>query len=320
MAGLKELRTRLESAHSTQQLTSAMKMVSVSKLRKAQAKSVKVRGMCLRLLEVYRSIAGESENTERNVLLHKGYAKEERALLVVVASDKGMCGSFNSNVCRGAESYIKENLTHIARENIRILAVGNRASAYFSSKGYPLDETLPIDGLDYAKAAKVMRQIVAQYKQGKLHRVDIVYCKPINAATQVVQSRTILPVDGILELGDSILTEERQAQISAATIEHARRARKYALNFDSQTEVLPDLKEVIDAMLPLISVLYFYFAICQSAVAEHGARMTAMSKASDNAETLIKELNLKYNKMRQSAITNELLEIVSGANALNDNE
>ncbi len=323
MAGLKELRTRLESAHSTQQLTSAMKMVSVSKLRKAQARSVKVRGMCLRLLEVYRSIAGEGEDTEKNLLLHQGYAKEEKALLIVIASDKGMCGSFNSNVCKGAEAYIKENYTHIPNRNIQVLAVGNRASSYFSSRPYPLFKdcpALPIDGLDYVKAAKVMRQIVTQYNKGKLHRVDIVYCKPVNAATQIVQSRTVLPVDGILELGDSLLMEEHRSQIPAVTVEHARRARRYASHFDAQTEVLPDLQGVIDAMLPYISILYFYFAVCQSTVAEHGARMTAMSKASDNAETLIKELNLKYNKMRQSAITNELLEIVSGANALNDNE
>ncbi|MDE6492997.1 MAG: ATP synthase F1 subunit gamma [Bacteroidales bacterium] len=323
MAGLKELRTRLESAHSTQQLTSAMKMVSVSKLRKAQVRAANVRGICLRLLEVYRSIVSDKEDAEENVLLHKGYAKEEKVLLIVIASDKGMCGSFNTNICKGAEAYIKEHYTHVAQKDIRILAVGNRAVSYFSSRPYPLFKDrpgLPIEGLDYAKAAGVMKEVVAEFKAGGLHRVDIVYCKPINAATQIVRSRTILPVDGVLELGDSLLKIESRTKTSVAIIDNVHRARKYASNFDSQTEVLPDLPAVIGMMLPLIPVLYFYFTLCQSAVAEHGARMTAMSKASDNAEALIKELNLKYNKMRQSAITNELLEIVSGANALNDNE
>ncbi|MDE5574411.1 MAG: ATP synthase F1 subunit gamma [Bacteroidales bacterium] len=319
MAGLKELRIRLESARSTQQLTSAMKMVSVSKLRKAQLKTAHVRALCFRLLEIYRNVAENASPNEQNSLLHQGYASVNRVLVIVLASDKGMCGSFNSNVCKEAEQYIKRTYGHLPAQDIEVLPLGNRAVAYFAGKGHALSDIpgiSPTDA-DYAQVSVFMQKILEKYRQGIFHRVDLVCEKPINAATQIVRTRKVLPIDHILESGTRLLDDERNKAASAAAIEDAYSAAVgVGAFFSDKVEILPDAQTVINSMLPMVSVLYFYLALCQSLVAEHGARMTAMSKASENAEALIKELNLRYNKLRQSAITNELLEIVSGANAL----
>ncbi|MCM1531354.1 MAG: ATP synthase F1 subunit gamma [Bacteroides sp.] len=318
MAGLKELRTRLESARSTQQLTSAMKMVSVSKLRKAQQKTAHVRALCFRLLELYRNVADSADCTEHNCLLQQGHGKVSRALVIVLASDKGMCGSFNSNVCKEAEQYIQRTYGHLPPQDVEVLPVGNRAVAYFAGKDHVISEIpgfSPTDA-EYGDVAAFMRQVSEQYHQGVFHRVDLVCEKPVNAATQVVKARQVLPIDYILDAGVRLLDEERRKAASAAALEDASSAVDFGLHFSNKVDILPDARMVIDTMLPMVSVLYFYLVLCQSLVAEHGARMTAMSKASENADALIKELNLKYNKLRQSAITNELLEIVSGANAL----
>lgn len=319
MAGLKELRIRLESARSTQQLTSAMKMVSVSKLRKAQVKTATMRAICFRLLEIYRNVADRAETNDHNSLLRQGHAKTERVLVLVLASDKGMCGSFNSNVCKEAESYIRKNYGHLSKQDVHVLPIGSRAVAYFSGKDYALETDIPgfsPTDADYEKVAAFMRQVVERYRRGVFHRVDLVCEKPINAATQIVRARKVLPIDYILDAGVRLLDDERRKATSAAAIEDAHSAANFGAFFADKVEILPDPETVIDTLLPMVSVLYFYLALCQSLVAEHGARMTAMSKASENAEVLIKELNLRYNKLRQSAITNELLEIVSGANAL----
>ena len=318
MAGLKELRIRLESARSTQQLTSAMKMVSVSKLRKAQAKAAHVRALCFRLFEIYRNVAESAEPAGNNSLLHHGYDKVNRVLVIVLASDKGMCGSFNTNVCKEAEHYISRVYGHLPLNDIEVLPVGNRAVVYFSGKKY---KTSDIPGFspteaEYTQVYAFMQQILEKYRQGVFHRVDLVCEKPINAATQIVQARKVLPIDDILSAGSRLLEEEHRKTVSAAAIQESSVAVDFGAFFSDKVEILPDAHTLVDTMLPMVAVLYFYMTLCRSLVAEHGARMTAMSQASDNAEALIKELNLRYNKLRQSAITNELLEIVSGANAL----
>lgn len=320
MAGLKELRTRLESARSTQQLTSAMKMVSVSKLRKAQNKTARVRGISFRLMEIYRNVVGNDPFEEKDSLLMEGYDREERVLVIVLASDKGMCGSFNTNVCKEAEAYIKRQYGHLKTEDIQLLPIGSRAVAYFSGKDYVQSDIRGFSPSEVAfnDVSVFMHCILDAYTKGVFHRVDLICEKPINAATQIVKARKVLPINRILEAGDRLLDEERRKTASLAAIKEAHSAMSYGEAFSSDAEILPDKHTFIESMLPMVAILYFYMSLCQSLVAEHGARMTAMGKASDNAETLIKELNLKYNKLRQSAITNELLEIVSGANALSE--
>lgn len=322
MAGLKELRTRLESARSTQQLTAAMKMVSVSKWRKAQLRTANVRAICFRLFETYRNVADQAAWEGKNVILRDGHDKVEQVLVLVLAADKGMCGSFNSNVCKEAEAYIKRTYAHLPLEKVHVLPIGNRAITYFASKKYTKATDIPSftpTDATYDEVAAFMLKVVEKYQKGVYQRVDVVCVKPINAATQIARSRKILPIHDILEAGDRLVREERhKAVISTAALKDAHSAADFGAAFAGKVEILPDAQTLIDTMLPMASVLYFYMTLCQSLVAEHGARMTAMSKASDNAEELIKELNLRYNKLRQSAITNELLEIVSGANALAD--
>lgn len=322
MAGLKELRNRLESARSTQQLTSAMKMVSVSKLRKAQVRSANVRAICFRLMEIYRNVSLTIENIGSENLLTGGYPRIERVLVIVLASDKGMCGNFNTNVCKEAERHIKRRYKDIAVENISVLPVGNRAVAYFAGKDYKKSDIKAFSPTEavYEDVAAFVRRVEEAYTRGDFHRVDMICEKSINAATQIVRARKIFPIDSILKAGNRLLSEERKQTASAAALKDAHSAASFGAFFSEDVEILPDPKTFILAMMPQVPILYFYLTLCQSLVAEHGARMTAMSKASDNADVLIKELNLKYNKLRQSAITNELLEIVSGANALSAGE
>lgn len=322
MAGLKELRTRLESARSTQQLTSAMKMVSVSKLRKAQVKAANVRAIGFRLMEIYRNVADRMQQTEKGSLLTEGYARVERVLVIVLASDKGMCGNFNTNVCKETEAYIKKKYGKLPRQNVTVLPIGNRAITYFAGKDYGKSEIKVFSPTDavFEDVSAFVRQVEHAYRKGVFHRVDMICEKSINAATQIVKARKIFPIDQILEAGKRLLSEERKNTASSAALKEAHSAVSFGASFSDDVEILPDPQTFITAMMPQVPVLYFYLTLCQSLVAEHGARMTAMSKASDNADVLIKELNLRYNKLRQSAITNELLEIVSGANALSEDE
>ena len=319
MAGLKELRTRLDSAKSTQQLTSAMKMVSVSKLRRAQNRATRVREMCLRLLAIYRAVVDGKEACMEDCLLHEGYARPANVLVIVLASDKGMCGVFNTSVCRAAEEHIKKSYARLSRSDIGVFSIGNKAGQYFASKGYArlLSEACcPANEMDYPRLSVWMDKVIEHYESGKIQKVDVVYCRPVNAATHSVRVQELLPVAEVMKLGEAAEEEYRKKGESAALIGDVKQARHRAAFFQpGQVEILPDLESVIGSLLPKVAALYLYLALCQSSVAEHGARMTAMSQATDNAEELIKELNLKYNKLRQSGITNELIEIVSGATA-----
>ena len=319
MAGLKELRTRLDSAKSTQQLTSAMKMVSVSKLRKAQNRTSRVREMCFRLMAIYRTMAQENDFPIQEHLLHKGYDKPSRVLVIVIASDKGMCGTFNAAVCRAAEEHIQKNYSHLPVSDIGVFSIGNKAGQYFASRPYARmlsASCFPAGEMDYVHLQAWMSEILDAYRKGSIQKVEVVYCRPVNAATHTVRVQEILPVAGVLKLGEAAVEDFRKQGESSASIGSVEEARHRAGFFQSgMVEVLPGMGPVLESMLPKVASLYFYLSLCQSVVAEHGARMTAMSQATDNAEELIKELNLRYNKLRQSGITNELIEIVSGATA-----
>ena len=319
MAGLKELRTRLETAKSTQQLTAAMKMVSVSKLRKAQDRASRIREMCFRLMDVYRETTKGNEEYVQSHLLHKGYGNPSRVLVVVLSSDKGMCGTFNSAVCKAAEEHIRDSYGGMPLSDVGVCCIGGKAGSYFSDRGYAhflSRDCVPASEMDYGHLSAWMEEVLEAYSSGRIHQVDVVSCRPVNAATQEIRVQKLLPVSGVLERGGRALEDYLRRGESAAWIDHVRKARQRAAFFrPGQMYVLPGEEAVLESMLPKVAVLYLYFSLCQSFVAEHGARMTAMSQATDNAEELIKDLNLKYNKLRQSGITNELIEIVSGATA-----
>lgn len=317
MAGLKEIRMRLESAKSTRQLTSAMKMVSVSKLRKAQNRQAWVRETCFRFMEIFRNVSRHTDLSE-NLLFEARSAPVSKVLVIVVASEKGLCGSFNTNVCRAAEDHIRKNYAHLPVSDVHVLGIGNKAIRYFESYAGPVHSSSVIPSPSnavYADASRLMAKVIGSFKAGSIHQVDVVYCRPVNAATQEVHIMTLLPVSNLLSSGDAVIRERELRSGSVAAARNVEMAQMNA-SFYHQADILPDKGSVVESMLPSVSALFFYYALCQSATAEHGARMTAMSKASDNADALIKSLNLSYNKLRQTSITNELLEIVSGSNAL----
>lgn len=313
---MKELRIRLESAKSTQQLTSAMKMVSVSKLRKAQTRQAWVRETCFRFMEIFRNVSRHVD-LSGNMLFAARSEDVAKVLVIVIASEKGLCGSFNINVCRAAEEHIRKNYAHLPVSDVHVLGVGAKAVRYFSSYAGPVHSSTSIPSpanAVYGDVSKLMAKVIGYFKAGDINQVDVVYCRPINAATQEIHTMTILPVADLLSSGDTVIKEKEIRSGSVAAARNVEEARMNA-SFYQQADILPDEKAVVESMLPSVSVLFLYYALCQSATAEHGARMTAMSKASDNADALIKSLNLSYNKLRQTSITNELLEIVGGSSA-----
>lgn len=302
MASLKDIKIRMDSVRSTQQLTSAMKMVSASKLRRAQLAQNILKDVAEKLAQIVRNIyAGFEDNDVPFFFLDR--PKIQHALIVVVTSDKGLCGSFNSAVIKAAQSLIETEYKDLAKENrIELLCLGKKGVEFFSKKPYkihPLSNT-PLEHIDYKLIFPIAKTVVRDYAKGDYDRVEFVYHRPINAATQKLHIQRFLPLTKTAEIDEIQNNELVIEELSQYTI------------------FLPNRKDAILQLLPGLLKTYFYYMILEAATAEHGARMTAMHKASDNAKQLLKVLNMDYNKKRQSAITNELMEIVSGAEALNN--
>ncbi|MEA2107614.1 MAG: ATP synthase F1 subunit gamma [Bacteroidota bacterium] len=293
MSSLKDIRTRISSVKSTRQITSAMKMVSAAKLKKAQDSVINLRPYAHKLNEILNNITKSVNIIEDNIYVRSGYP--ERILFVVISSNKGLCGAFNMNVIKETiriidEDYYGEN----EQGNVDVLTIGKAATEYFSKKGYKdigSDNDL-LDQLSFDKAAPLIEKIIDSFVDKDYDRVMLVYNRFKNAAVQILTSHQFLPVEvNYCEDEDSFV------------------------NFDYIME--PDQEYIVKHLIPKSLKLNFYEALLESLAAEHGARMTAMHKATDNATTLIKELELTYNKARQASITNEISEIVGGAEALN---
>lgn len=293
MSSLKDIRTRISSVKSTRQITSAMKMVSAAKLKKAQDSVINLRPYAHKLNEILNNITKSVNIIEDNIYARSGYP--ERILFVVISSNKGLCGAFNMNVIKETiriidEDYYGEN----EQGNVDVLTIGKAATEYFSKKGYKVigsDNDL-LDQLSFDKAAPLIEKIIDSFVDKDYDRVMLVYNRFKNAAVQILTSHQFLPVEvNYCEDEDSFV------------------------NFDYIME--PDQEYIVKHLIPKSLKLNFYEALLESLAAEHGARMTAMHKATDNATTLIKELELTYNKARQASITNEISEIVGGAEALN---
>jgi len=293
MSSLKDIRTRISSVKSTRQITSAMKMVSAAKLKKAQDSVINLRPYAHKLNEILNNITKSVNIIEDNIYARSGYP--ERILFVVISSNKGLCGAFNMNVIKETirlidEDYYGEN----EQGNVDVLTIGKAATDYFSKKGYKIigyDNEL-LDQLSFDKTAPLIKKIIDSFVTKDYDRVMLIYNRFKNAAVQILTSHQFLPVEvNYCEDEDSFV------------------------NFDYIME--PDQEYIIKNLIPRSLKLNFYEALLESLAAEHGARMTAMHKATDNASSLIKELQLTYNKARQASITNEISEIVGGAEALN---
>ena len=291
MANLKEIRRRISSVKSTRQITSAMKMVAAARLRKAQDKIVKLRPYAAKLHELLVGIsqAMEEPGSEN---IYSRIAEKEKLLLVVVTSNRGLCGSFNANVIKETMSLVEGKYSRQYREGeLWIMTIGKKAWDFFRKREFQIyqDKSELFDDLTFQNCSELAGQVMDDFLEGKFDRVEFVYNKFKNAAVQELSYETFLP----LETGEN---EEDQPP------------GDYIFE--------PGREEIIKELIPKTLKIQFYRTVLDSYVAEHGARMTAMHMATDNATGLIRDLNLEYNKARQASITNQILEVVNGAEAL----
>ena len=288
MANLKEVRTRIASVSSTQQITSAMKMVSAAKFRRAQNAIIGMRPYAAQLGEIVTDIdTGDGVLTPYHVV-----RPVSTVAIVVVTSNKGLCGAFNSNVLKLAQQRIDHWRTEGAA--IHLVCIGKKATEHFSrQKELQLssyDELLDAPGFD--AIATLADTLMDDFADKRVDRVELIYNQFKNSLSQVLSCEQFLPV----------------AQRMATDVEGGRLSNDYIFE--------PSKEDILREMIPLTLRSTFYRMILDSLAAEHGARMTAMQKATDNATELLKDLRLSYNKARQAAITNEIIEIVSGSEAL----
>ena len=287
MPNLKEVKNRISSVGSIQQITRAMKMVAAAKLRKAQQRAWRLRPYVASLADIVSGLL-QTPGAE-TPLLSAPPKPEAPTLLIPIAADKGLCGGFNSIIMKATLAQIQAHAP-----KVHLLPLGRRAYGFSqkTKKTLTTDYYQIFQALQYAKAQKIGQHIVQQYLQGHASRVILIYNEEKNVATQVLRTRTILP-------------------IALAPPTRAKTAPTEYIYEPSQAKIL-------DTLLPLLLYTQLYQALVESNAAEHGARMTAMGKASENADQLLKELRLSYNRTRQAVITREILEIVGGAEALKE--
>jgi F-type H+-transporting ATPase subunit gamma len=303
MAGLKELKNRLSTVKQTEVMTSAMKMVSASKLRKAQSSLYKAKAFAMSVSDVYSRAGGEFTGEcsgERGEKQLKTAAK--KVLLVVLTSNKGLCGSFNTAVCKEAERRYKM----YSDTRTELLCIGAKGYEYFNARKYPLckEYDARTEFRTYSEISTLSRSLSEWYDKGRYDKIEVIYSHPVNAMSAERRIVSLLPLQQIDFSADK-----------KTVVQTANNATTAGINIDNIL-FFPSRAEVARTIVPLIIAAVLYFFMMESYVSEHGARMTAMSQATDNAQTLGRELNLTYNKLRQQAITNELLEIIAGANAL----
>lgn len=291
MANLKEVRTRIESVNSMKQITSAMKMVAASKLRKSQNAILAMRPYAEKFNEIISAISAESPMVNCQSFLNN--QQSERILIIPISSNKGLCGAFNANVIRTTINFIKEEYqTSIDNNQLDILCIGSKVEEILKFKKYPVvgNNNELLDNLTYDNAAVFAERLMKDFEEGRYGKIIFVYNYFKNAATQILVTEQFLPMS---------------SQQSAVTSQS-----------DSDFIFQPNKEEILGTMIPKSLKLQVYKILLDSFASEQGARMISMTQATDNATELLKELNLTYNKARQSAITNELVEIVSGADAL----
>ena len=290
MANLKEIRTRISSTKSTKQITSAMKMVSAAKLKKAQDAIIQMRPYAMKLQDILIHLSSGLDDLDGNV--YSSGRQLEKVLLVVITANRGLCGGFNSNVVKKTVELIEGPYKdqHQAG-NLDILLLGKKGGDVLKSKGFIAngEKNFVLDKPVFDTVAPVAEEIMALYANKKYDQIDLVYNQFKNSASQVLMQEQFLP----------LAIEEDEA--------HHRRP-DYIFE--------PSLEYMVEELIPEALKIQFYKAVLDSQAAEHGARMTAMHQATDNATELIRDLNLEYNKARQAAITNQIVEIVSGAEAL----
>ncbi|MDB5155073.1 MAG: atpG [Mucilaginibacter sp.] len=294
MANLKEVRNRIASVSSTQQITKAMKMVSAAKLKRATNAIVQLRPYAGKLKDMLANLSASLEDGSSPFLQER---EPVRILIVVVSSNRGLAGAFNTNVIKTANNLIAEKYsTQLKAGNVSIVGIGKKGQEYYQRRKYNVigNNNELYSGLTFLNVSTVTESIMQDFLKGNYDRVELVYNRFKNAAVQFLTVEQLLPVP----------KAEKSKDAKAAQVD-------YILE--------PSQEEIVQQLIPKNIKIQLYKAVLDSYASEHGARMTAMDKATDNAGELIKALKLAYNQARQAAITTELTEIVSGAAALSSN-
>ena len=298
MANLKEVRTRINSVNSTMQITSAMKMVSASKLRKSQSAIVALRPYASKLYEIIQNLSAAMQTSTEGVYtkIHKENIEDEKILLIPVASNKGLCGVFNVNVLRETLNALNEDYkVQYEKGNVDILCISKKVEETLRFKKYHVigNKNELLDKLTYNNAVKFAEKLMKDFVEIKYARIIFIYNQFKSAGSHILKREQFLPI-----VGSTPANKDD--------------------NFSNETEYIfqPSKEEILNSLIPKSLKLQLYKILIDSFTSEHGARMVSMTQATDNAGELLKELNLSYNKARQGAITNEIIEIVSGANAL----
>lgn len=292
MPNLKAIRIRIASVKSTKQITAAMKMVSAAKLRRAQDKIVRLRPYAYKLHDILVGLSQSLADSEiENV--YGRVSDPEKVLIIVVTSNRGLCGAFNSNVIREARRVVAEKyLEQFNKGDVSFLTIGKNGYSYLRKQNVKMlpERNNIYNNLTFENASVIAEDIMDAFVKGEFDKVEIVYNQFKNAAVQKLTVEQFLPVEAVSSDAGSSLPVDYIYE--------------------------PTKEEIVKELIPKSLKIQFYKAILDSFVAEHGARMTAMHTATDNATKMIKDLSLQYNKARQAAITNQILEVVSGADAL----
>ncbi|MCZ2357753.1 MAG: ATP synthase F1 subunit gamma [Bacteroidia bacterium] len=295
MPSLKEIRGRIKSVRGTQQITKAMKMVSAAKLRKAQDAIIQLRPYASKLKEILQNLSQGAESGVSSPFL-QGKENPQTVLLIVVTSNKGLCSSFNSNVIKSTLTAIQEKYSsHQKNKTLFLWCIGKKGHEYFQKRGYQVVNTEfdLFTKLSFDAIAMIAREIMSNYVAGKWDKVDLFYNEFKNIATQIRKHEQYLPTSSVT---------------SVSTNQPTKQSVEYIYE--------PNKAQILAELIPRSLTIQLFKAILESNAAEHGARMTAMDKATENAQELLGSLRLTYNRARQAAITKEILEIVGGAEAL----
>ena len=297
MANLKEVRTRINSVNSTMQITSAMKMVSASKLRKSQSAITSLRPYASKLKEIMQDLSSSLLTSSESVYAkkHKDNAEDEKILIIPVASNKGLCGIFNGNIIRETIRFVNDECRiQLEKGNVNILCISKKVEEALKFKKITTigNENSLLDNLSYDNILPFAERLMSDFSNEKYDRIIFIYNQFKNAGSQIMVHEQFLPI---------VSEESNDDNHSTSEIEYIFQ---------------PSKEEILKSLIPKSLKLQVYKILLDSFTSEHGARMVSMTKATDNASELLKELNRSYNKARQSTITNEIIEIVSGADAL----
>lgn len=298
MSNLKEVRTRIGSVNSTMQITAAMKVVSASKLRKSQSTIAALRPYASKLKEIMQRLSSSLQTSAEGAYakIHKTNPEDEKILLIPVASNKGLCGVFNVTVLRETLRVLREDFkVQYEKGNADILCISKKIEETLRFRKYRVADSKNelLDNLSYENTIAFAESLMKDFVDEKYDRIVFIYNQFKNAGTQILVKEQFLPI---------VSENQVEAEINPAD--------------EIEYIFQPSKEEILISLIPKSLKLQVYKVLLDSFTSEHGARMVAMTKATDNAGELLKELNLSYNKARQGTITNEIIEIVSGANAL----